>query len=322
MPERHQTPICSNTHNLLEKNDTYALRGVCMIMIIVHHTYLSAIDLPQCHTDSWLRFLDIGWSWGYDGTGVFLFLSGFGMFFSLLRNRPICKTYIRNKVVKLFIPFLWLWAISLAVYILFDAKQLTPQLFTSFLSLDIPPDNEAWFYKVIIGLYTVSMLIFNTFRSPRTCVAVVTAVCVAYYCVANFILNANLWWFITVLNFPFGMLVAISYDKLKNIRPIYLMLPCAILFALLQYFHPNPTISSLLFTIIAISIIRYVNIDNRLLRYIGTNSILFYFLEEPAINYLSQFAGFSFYTYSLTAIAMTMLLVFLCQKAEKALQRT
>lgn len=33
-----------------------------MIMIIVHHTYLSAIDLPQCHTDSWLRFLDIGWS--------------------------------------------------------------------------------------------------------------------------------------------------------------------------------------------------------------------------------------------------------------------
>ena len=158
MPERHQTPICSNTHNLLEKNDTYALRGVCMIMIIVHHTYLSAIDLPQCHTDSWLRFLDIGWSWGYDGTGVFLFLSGFGMFFSLLRNRPICKTYIKNKVVKLFIPFLWLWAISLAVYILFDAKQLTPQLFTSFLSLDIPPDNEAWFYKVIIGLYTVSIL--------------------------------------------------------------------------------------------------------------------------------------------------------------------
>lgn len=61
-----------------------------MIMIIVHHTYLSAIDMPQCHTDSWLRFLDIGWSWGYDGTGVFLFLSGFGMFFSLLRNRPIC----------------------------------------------------------------------------------------------------------------------------------------------------------------------------------------------------------------------------------------
>ena len=33
-------------HGLLEKDDSYALRGVCMIMIIVHHTYLSAIDMP------------------------------------------------------------------------------------------------------------------------------------------------------------------------------------------------------------------------------------------------------------------------------------
>ena len=32
-------------HGLLEKDDSYALRGVCMIMIIVHHTYLSAIDM-------------------------------------------------------------------------------------------------------------------------------------------------------------------------------------------------------------------------------------------------------------------------------------
>lgn len=50
-------------HGLLEKDDSYALRGVCMIMIIVHHTYLSAIDMPACQTDSWLSCLDIGWSW-------------------------------------------------------------------------------------------------------------------------------------------------------------------------------------------------------------------------------------------------------------------
>ena len=199
---------------------------------------------------------------------------------------------------------------------------MTPQLFMSFLSLDIPPDNEAWFYKVIIGLYALSMIVFTTFKSPRACVAAVTAVCVVYYCAADFILGAGPWWFITVLNFPFGMIVAANYERLKAVRPIFIILPCAVLFALLQYFHPNPTLSSLLFTVIAINIIRYVNINNRLLRYIGTNSILFYFLEEPAINYLSRFADFNFYTYSIAAIAVTLLLVFLCLKAENALQRT
>lgn len=309
-------------HGLLEKDDSYALRGVCMIMIIVHHTYLSAIDMPACQTDSWLSCLDIRWSWGYDGTGVFLFLSGFGMFFSLLRNRPVSKAYVRAKAAKMFIPYLWLWIISIAVYLLFDIRQMMPRLFTSFLSLDIPPDNEAWFYKVIIGLYALSMIVFTLFKSPRACVAAVTAVCVAYYCAADFIFGADPWWFITVLNFPFGMIVAANYERLKAVRPIFIILPCAVLFALLQYFHPNPTLSSLLFTVIAINIIRYVNINNRLLRYIGTNSILFYFLEEPAINYLSRFADFNFYTYSIAAIAVTLLLVFLCLKAENALQRT
>lgn len=307
-------------HGLLEKDDSYALRGVCMIMIIVHHTYLSAIDMPACQTDNWLSCLDIGWSWGYDGTGVFFFLSGFGMFFSLLRNRPVSKAYVRTKAAKMF--NLWLWIISIAVYLLFDIRQMMPRLFTSFLSLDIPPDNEAWFYKVIIGLYALSMIVFTLFKSPRACVAAVTVVCVAYYCAADFILGAGPWWFITVLNFPFGMIVAANYERLKAVRPIFIILPCAVLFALMQYFHPNPTLSSLLFTVIAINIIRYVNINNRLLRYIGTNSILFYFLEEPAINYLSRFADFNFYTYSIAAIAVTLLLVFLCLKAENALQRT
>lgn len=244
------------------------------------------------------------------------------MFFSLLRNRPVSKAYVRAKAAKMFIPYLWLWIISIAVYLLFDIRQMMPRLFTSFLSLDIPPDNEAWFYKVIIGLYALSMIVFTLFKSPRACVAAVTAVCVAYYCAADFIFGADPWWFITVLNFPFGMIVAANYERLKAVRPIFIILPCAVLFALLQYFHPNPTLSSLLFTVIAINIIRYVNINNRLLRYIGTNSILFYFLEEPAINYLSRFADFNFYTYSIAAIAVTLLLVFLCLKAENALQRT
>ena len=309
-------------HGLLEKNDSYALRGVCMIMIIVHHTYLSAIDMPGCHTDSWLAGVGTGWLWGYGGTGVFLFLSGFGMFFSLRRNRLSGRAYIRSKFIRLFIPYLWLWAVSLIIYMLYDSSQLTPQLLTSFLSLDIPPANEAWFYKVIIGLYALSIVIFKVFRNPRACVLAVASVCVAYYCLANYVLEMNPWWFITVLNFPSGMLTALFYDKLRHIQPVYVILPGTLLFALLQYFHPNPTISSLLFSTVMINAVRYVNISNRILGYIGTNSLLFYFLEEPAIDYLARPAAFCFYSYSIAAVLATLLLVFLCRRAGNLMQRT
>lgn len=309
-------------HGLLEKNDSYALRGVCMIMIIVHHTYLSAIDMPGCHTDSWLAGVGTGWLWGYGGTGVFLFLSGFGMFFSLRRNRLSGRAYIRSKFIRLFIPYLWLWAVSLIIYMLYDSSLLTPRLLTSFLSLDIPPANEAWFYKVIIGLYALSIVIFKVFRNPRTCVLAVASVCVAYYCLANYVLGMDPWWFITVLNFPSGMLTALFYDKLRHIQPVYVILPGTLLFALLQYFHPNPTISSLLFSTVMINAVRYVNISNRMLGYIGTNSLLFYFLEEPAIDYLAIPAAFSFYSYSIAAVLATLLLVFLCRRAGNLMQRT
>lgn len=293
-----------------------------MIMIIVHHTYLSAIDMPGCHTDSWLAGVGTGWLWGYGGTGVFLFLSGFGMFFSLRRNRLSGRAYIRSKFIRLFIPYLWLWAVSLIIYILYDSSQLTPRLLTSFLSLDIPPANEAWFYKVIIGLYALSIVIFKVFRNPRACVLAVSSVCVAYYCLANYVLEMDPWWFITVLNFPSGMLTALFYDRLRHIQPVYVILPGTLLFALLQCFHPNPTISSLLFSTVMINTVRYVNISNRMLGYIGTNSLLFYFLEEPAIDYLAIPAAFSFYSYSAAAVLTTLLLVFLCRRAGNLMQRT
>ena len=293
-----------------------------MIMIIVHHTYLSAIDMPGCHTDSWLAGVSTGWLWGYGGTGVFLFLSGFGMFFSLRRNRLSGRAYIRSKLVRLFIPYLWLWAVSLIIYMLYDSSLLTPRLLTSFLSLDIPPSNEAWFYKVIIGLYALSIVIFKVFRNPRACVLAVSSVCVAYYCLANYVLEMDPWWFITVLNFPSGMLTALFYDKLRHIQPVYVILPGTLLFALLQYFHPNPTISSLLFSTVMINTVRYVNISNRILGYIGTNSLLFYFLEEPAIDYLARPAAFSFYSYSIAAVLATLLLVFLCRRTGNLMQRT
>lgn len=67
-----------NKINWLERSRTYNLRGICMLMIMFHH-----INNKLGHVFSFMN------GWGYIATGIFLFLSGFGLFVSLKkRNTP------------------------------------------------------------------------------------------------------------------------------------------------------------------------------------------------------------------------------------------
>lgn len=300
---------------LMQPADTYALRGLCMIMIIVHHTWLSAAADSECHIAPWMGSLGISWTWGYAATGLFLLVSGFGMYFSLERNRPIGRTYVASKLLKILKPWLFLWLLCLAIYAVADNALLTPRLLTAFVSMDIPPDNEAWFLKTITLLYIASMAVFRLVRNPRACVAVLSCLCVAYYLAAHYIFGMQLWWFITVLNYPLGMIMATFYHRLRDVPAWPVALACTAAFALLQWLHPNPTLSSLLFSVAAVNVVRIVDINCRALRYIGRNSIMFYLLEVPAIDYLSRFAHADFVLYSLSAIAITVVLTALCKCA-------
>lgn len=86
--------------SLFDKENMYNLRGICMMMIIVHHIiWMQMVNngfdpVPQ------LTYIYLN-PWGYLGTGVFFLLSGYGMFFSLQRNMPLTMKYLWDKIWKL-----------------------------------------------------------------------------------------------------------------------------------------------------------------------------------------------------------------------------
>lgn len=291
---------------LLQKEDTYALRGLCMLLIIVHHTYLCAVEDSSCYTPEWLDAAGAGWTWGYAPTGIFLFLSGYGMFFSLLRNHPLHFSYLGNKLVKIIKPWLFLWAVSLLIYILTN-EHLSMRLAYYFFTYGMPPDNEAWFLRVITALYVVSFIVFRYVHNSSSCVVIISAICLVY-CFLGKASGLGPWWFVTVLNFPCGMFVALHYKRVCCISPIVIVAVCVPIIAILYIFQAFYIVSSLLFSITAVCFLRFINIRNRLLNYIGVNSILFYLLEEPAISHLSTFAKGNFFMYAAVSICITFIL--------------
>ena len=282
-PLLHQRPW-------LSPDDTYALRGLCMIMIVVSHV----VDTSGT---TFYQF------WGGWGTGVFLFLSGYGLFFSLNRQ-PADWSYLRRKLAKLLEPYFFMWSVYIILFALFDRQQFTWHLLQEFLTLSMP-GLAAWFFKVIIGLYILDWLVFRLNISNTARLILVTLTCAAWYIVARQC-GMGPWWFNTILCFPCGMAVALWYPYLNRnfwIFPLtILLLTCvwsAVSWGSLPY---------LWFTAIAITVIRYLDITSPVMHFIGNQSLFFYFLEVPVLYLLVRTCPYSTPLYAILAVLLCGLL--------------
>ena len=87
---------------LFSKNSMYVLRGVSMLLIILHHI--------NHHADIAFgiallgRLLD---ELGYLSTGVFFLLSGYGLTVSINKNQPITLSYCTKRLFRIFYTFLY-----------------------------------------------------------------------------------------------------------------------------------------------------------------------------------------------------------------------
>ena len=120
---------------LFAKSETYSLRGVCMILIIIHHLFQASVS-------------DYGYTWstpvsvvlqslGYLATSVFFLLSGYGLYMSINKNNPIGVPYIVSHLEKLVSPFLFVWLIDLVKYICEGGNDVF-NIGISFLSFGLP----------------------------------------------------------------------------------------------------------------------------------------------------------------------------------------
>ena len=299
--------IISMIKQLFDKDNTYALRGICMLMIIASHTPFETDN----YFYSILQFLGFDY-WGAFGTGLFFLLSGYGMFLSLQRTKELNLNYFLGKIKKLFIPFFYTWIIYLLLFFILDISKFNIHLIVDFITLSLPLGIDAWFFKVILALYIIIILLFKIPISHRSKVIIMSMIVCIYYITFKE-LSFGPWWYNTVLNFPLGMMFAWSKDKMNN---SYFSLLIILLCFVFCYFTTIAFFTYICFSLCALWFVRIINIQYIPgLKFIGTNSIFYYLLQCPLFECFEKRLPSLLCFF--TVVMMTTLLTLLYLRIEK-----
>lgn len=84
-----------------DKNNTYEVRGLCMLLILFHHIYVQLVGMD-------LNIPYIGMilaPGGYLGTGLFFFMSGYGLYCSMSSKKELPFSYLWQRLYKMISVF-------------------------------------------------------------------------------------------------------------------------------------------------------------------------------------------------------------------------
>lgn len=279
-----------NNRTMMNPQDTYVLRGVCMIMIIVHHVLKLMPDCPMSL-----------WRWGDLGTAVFFFISGWGLYASMDQRSQIDFSCLWHNLKKLIVPFYVVWVFVEIVF-----KIIHPEYYWTYMLRDAIilqyPSFEAvnlWFIKVIVLVYVVSILTFIFSNKRLIRLSCISLVCVAYILIAWRVLHLPEYMWCSVACFPLGMWLYAFRNELQAImkqKILVFVISCLIYVLFLFYdFLPMPASIKYepAFCLMMVSTFSLVNIQSNFLYFIGKNSLLFYLIHIAILLLLTKLTFFT-----------------------------
>ena len=307
---------------LFDRNDTEIIRGVSMLMIIIYHT---ANYLYYQHPDEATCMLPIYFTQqlGYLGTGLFFFLSGYGMICSLRHNR-VDRSYIKKKCNSIFLPFVLSWIVFLTFLFVFDRNLLQADLWLKFISLSTP-NGILWFYNVIVALYIIVLLLFRFSKNEKLNIAIVFSLTLAYIPIAN-CAGLSSWWYNSILCFPIGMVCAVYKFIIEKYAFRIVIVSTAgfvVLYMFIECLRYPVLFQIVLAPLLAIAvstIVKYLPpLKNRFISFVGNKSLYFYLLHSWVYTYITftyNFILLSVETIVITSFIVLMLirLKTLCRK--------
>ncbi len=193
-----------STRELFLKEDTDCLKGIMMILVITLHL----LFLLEQRYDISIPY--INWkNWGSMAVGTFLFITGYGLFYSLDRKQTVSYKYILSKFNKLYIPFVLAFIIGAIISLSIGSWQLNIK---DLLTLTIPM-TASWFIKFIVTTYVITLIIYKIFGYKKTIILLFSFTLIYIYICKTLGLGSQ--WYNSSLCFPLGALVF----KLKRIIP-------------------------------------------------------------------------------------------------------
>lgn len=261
------TPSNKKIGEIFRKEKTYELRGICMLLIILHHCFL------RNHVSS--SFDSIFYNMGYLCTGLFFFLSGYGLFYSYNRMGEAQVSYLWMKLKKLLLPFIYIWVFLLLLK-LFGIYTESMYLI-DFVSLRTP-NRSTWFFEVIVGVYILTFFICKCFKDFYIRGAILFLLTFIYIKVCMHY-GMGPWWWNSILCYPMGFVTAkvLENRQEQQINIFFIFIAIGILF----YFSNGVSILRSIFYSYLLLVIYALNkIRVPFLNYIGFNSLVFYFAGD------------------------------------------
>lgn len=148
----------NNTLQLISKHRS-AIMGFAILWVMLFH-----LPVP---TD--ISLLDFIKSIGYGGVDIFLFLSGFGLYFSMSRKNFKLAKYYKSRFFRI-VPEFWLvLGIVFLLQMDFSVKSLSLLICrASTLGYWIGHQDEMWFISCILLLYAIFPIYFRLFKKYGT----------------------------------------------------------------------------------------------------------------------------------------------------------
>lgn len=293
-----------NNANFLSPGYTTTLRAVCMIVIVFCHT---ANEFPHILHHYHLGALLLG---GRYATGVFFFLSGYGLTLSINRNKIDLK-YIGRHLSKLLVPYLFFWIFYFLIGILIGSNVVDITLLEDFLQLKMP-NADAWFYRTILAIYIVYFCLstYTKEHAPTT-----MCILILLYTVTLIYFNVDSWWWNTICCFPLGILFAHIKKIRCKIAPVWLA-TFFFLFFILHKLSAQFTLATIATPIVLCLCCAYLSQYYKTPRnlpifsFIGANSLYIYLMEAIPIDYM-QPQQVGFFVYVIGGFIITILLSYI-----------
>jgi len=151
----------------LNKGTCYLLKAIAAIIVLVHHYALYRFDNGYTSNFILKLFASQG---GFLGVGLFFFLSGFGLMESETNNHLTFGTYLKKRMLKVYLPVFLITLLWLPVY--YKIYNVDLQLWGGMalifndLFIDMK-DCVLWFIKVLLLLYFIFYLFVAVYNKNK-----------------------------------------------------------------------------------------------------------------------------------------------------------
>ena len=294
----------------------YAIRGLAMIMIIFVHS----INEYEWY-NSTLSKISLIPLFGTFGCSLFFFMSGYGIFNSLLKKgREIKYDYLLAQIKKILIPVAVVYVINSIILPYTLTYNDISIDHSNFFTLTLPEGTDIWFIKIIIFDYLTTFFIFKYIsdcKKQLTYIAITQTILI----VLLYILKAGSYWYVSNFCFVLGTLHSTFPIFKKKYIIISIFIFIASYFCLVNSIVSAPIqiFSNITFCTITIYAMSKMTKWPKWLCFIGKNSLLYYLLNIP-IMWLIPSNNMYAVTYFIANVFFTTIFIFIYNKVAKSIK--